>query len=711
MESQIRKRKGTEEHRGAQIRVEADSNAVCIHLSDVNRSEGFPDRIITLKHPDWLVEIGRGSSSDVADSPKPANVWFTSKVMSRHHAELKADPKTRMLMIKDKGSMHGTLLNGTRVPMSGLEVLPDDIITFGTQIVAKDNTFSPLKTSVSYEWAEDDTPQLEARQSSLTNTTNTFTADYSDADIYSEYDDEIEVVGESARQPSVEVLQQTSARPAATSSTNSSPRTGSERRTSSSITAPTDSSSVVDDAENKQKDEDVTPAKARVLPVFDDGESDTADSPHHPPGADSAPGDNYAPAASDVGSGLSYNPSENNPELCDFEEEYDDGDGYDQDEDADDEEHDQGDGLPSESPLVVPAQTCCSSNIPISAPLREPSPSDAAMAKPRPSSPSPKRYPALLSMMGPPPPPITPRPRFGPPFPLKLHDLSGSSSAQTLEPLSDTQIPFMCAPPYQNYPPYPTISNNGPLGYGITSYDPYDITQSAAPPTFQSPRPSLSIQPMNPSPPNLVSYAAPKTPFWWQSTNEAPRCCQPNATMKRKADEMSCDGEDEDWSSDEQGEDLDKAPSLKSSLISPRSSVWRPGSPEIPRLQVDVAAQASEPQTTVSDAVSGAKGIPDQLEPVEPEVTTVKLSTSVAEEAEVQVQPVKPFVPATQNEAVLPPPQKKIKITESEVQHASSTAKKAMKYAAVALAGGAAGAMGTIYALASLPPDYFVSAI
>lgn len=612
-------------------------------------------------------------------------------------------------MIKDKGSMHGTLLNGTRVPMSGLEVLPDDIITFGTQIVAKDNTFSPLKTSVSYEWTEDDIPQLEARQSSLTNTTNTFTADYSDADIYSEYDDEIEVVGESARQPSVEVLQQTSILSAAASSTNSSPRTEPERRTSSSITAPTDSSSVVDDAEKKQKDEDVTPAKARVLAVFDDSESDTADFPHRPPRADSAFGDNYAPAASDVESGLSYNPSENNPELCGFEEEYDDGDEYDQDEDVDDEEHDHGDGLPSASPLVVPPQTCCSSNVPISAPLREPSPSDAAMAKPRPSSPSPTRYPALLSMMGPPPPPITPRPRFGPPFPLKLHSLSGSSSAQTLEPLSDTQTPFMCAPPYQNYPSYPTISNNGPFGYGITSYDPYDITQSAAPRTFQSPRPPLSTQAMEFSPPNLVSYPAPKTPFWWQSANEAPRCCQPNATMKRKADEMSC--EDEDWSSDEQGEDLDKAPSIKAPLISPRSPMWQPGSPEIPRLQVNVAAQASEPQTTVSDAVSGTRSIPDQLEPVEPEVAIVKLSTSITEEAEVQVQPVKPFIPATQNEAVLPPPQKKIKMTESGVQHASSTAKKAMKYAAVALAGGAAGAMGTIYALASLPPDYFVSAI
>ena len=69
----------------------ADHRTVSIHLSDINRSEAYPDRILTLEYPEWSVEIGRGSSSDVAASPQPENAWFSSKVMSRHHAELKAD--------------------------------------------------------------------------------------------------------------------------------------------------------------------------------------------------------------------------------------------------------------------------------------------------------------------------------------------------------------------------------------------------------------------------------------------------------------------------------------------------------------------------------------------------------------------------------------------------------------------------------------------
>lgn len=681
----------------------ADSNAVCIHLSDVNRQEGFPDRIITLEHPHWSAEIGRGSSSDIVASPQPANAWFTSKVMSRHHAELRADPRTRMLMIKDKGSMHGTLLNGTRVPISGLEILPDDIITFGTQVVAKDNTFSPLKTSVTYQWTEDDVHQVETGQSSSTNTTNTFTADYSDADICSEYDDEIEVVGESVRQPSVEILQSTFVRPVAASSANTSPRADSERRTSS-ITAPTDSSSVMDEAENRQKDDQVTPAKARVLPIFNDSESETGESLRHPPRADSALGDDNG---SDGESSLDYNPSENNPELYGFDEEYDDEEEYDQDEEMDNEEQDHGDAMPSESPLVVPHRTCCSSSIPISAPLREPSPSDAAMAKPRPSSPT--RYPTLFSTMGPSPPPITPQPAFAP-SPLKSHNLSGTSLALSPGPLSCTHPPFTYAPSYQFHSSYPTISNNGPFGYSISSYDPYDVIQSKAPPSFQSSRPSVPMQATYPSPLVQSLHTSPKVPVWAQSANEDPRCCQPNVTLKRKADEMSSDN-DNDWISEGQAEDLDKVPPPQAPLTSPRSPVWQPESPEIPRFQVNVAPWTSEPENTVSDAVSTAGDLTKDVEPVGAEVIAVEPSSTNAQEAKAPVEPIEPLVPAARVEVVQPPPRKKTKISESADQRASSTARTAMKYAAVALAGGAAGAMGTVYALASLPPDYFTSAI
>lgn len=717
MDSQIRKRKGKKEHSTFHILDGADKRAVSIHLSDVDRLEKYPDRIITLEHPNWSAEISRGSSTDTAAFPRPGNALFSSKVMSRHHAELNANPETRILTLKDNGSMHGTLLNGQRVPRSGLELLSDDIITFGNQVVAKDNTYPALKTAISYQWTEDDLVETNSRKPAIT---NTFTAEYSDADIdvYSEYDDEIEVIRESVRQPSVEILEQPVLR-LNSSSTNTSPRTDSDRRASSSVTGPTDSSSNLDEAEDKQKDGEVTPAKTTLFP----GSKVNRD---------------FNPLATANTITLNHDSSDNESSQDyasseDYEEEFDDDDEYDQEEDDDDEVLDNHPPA-SDSPVTIPVTLGYPR--PSSNKLeREPSPSDAAMARPVLPTPAqvgitiPSRYPA---------------PQAG----STSDDIFASmckaghcnTSKDTLTPLPVPQYQFGAAMPpayvpYQYQPLNSPLSNSDPYGYNITSHtstgyswdhaglsDMSYLTDSQAP-SFSSP---------------TRHYV----PTWAKSARETPSLVLQNATLKRKADDMSS-YDDSNWAPEEQGEqpEQEELSVPQSTEIPVGSPVWHPESPEDPSMQVRVTVEATEPSDVATRFFQSAEEYVKESETTRAEVedqaaaqneailadtrgmlevghreqiaqdsTPVESSIESAISTQPSVAPIEPSTTATETEAVQEPPRKKVKVSQSRLTKAGSTAKSAMKYAAVALAGGAAGAMGTVYALASLPPDYFVSA-
>jgi len=712
MDSQIRKRKGKEDDPELYNMHKADKYTVSIHLQDISKSETYPERIITLEHPDWSAVIGRGSSSDIAASPQPGNAWFSSKVMSRHHAELQADPESRILIIKDNGSMHGTLLNGERVPRSGLELLPDDMITFGTQVVAKDNTFAPLKTLVTYQWAEDDTPQADNQQRSFA---NTFSADYSDADVYSELDDEIEVVGESVRQPSLEILESNLVR--LDSSTNTSPRTDSERRTSSSATDPTDHSSILDRAEDSTKIQEVTPAKPMTpLQVSDDSDSEVNDPLEISSSAESVLFDDEH---SDDESDQDYNRSDDYSELHDYDGEY----GNEQDCSQEDQEEmcaeQNHNDLHSQSPTVAAVEMACSSTIPTNVPLRKPSPSDAAMARPRPASPS--QYPPSVSIMRPLPPP--PPPAFScngpllpaPPSPSSMLPSSYIPAPATYNPNS---FAFPSPYPYGCGVSYPTISNNGPFGYSITSYDALTTNRPAPTPFHGSqpvPVPRVDLVPQSlPSP-----HTSPSISTWAKLAQNGPNCYRPSISLKRMADEMS-DDDDDDWTSDEPTRDSKQLSRPQSPENAPGSPVWHPESPENPKVQVSAVVGTDEPQIAVDSAIQNAKEFIRELEAVNSEASiaadhplaSLDGTTAVVEPVGAidQAQAVVPTARA-ETQAVQLPPRKKAKIGESRLRRAGSTAKTAMKYAAVAFAGGAAGAMGTVYALASLPPDYFASAV
>lgn len=344
----------------AQTVIKADLPAVTVHLSDVNREETLPDRIITLENPTWTFDIGRGSSSDDTIIPAPDNAWFASKVMSRQHAILKADPENKLLTIRDAGSMHGTYLNGDRVGHNFVELLEDDIITFGMEIVRQAESFAPLKTRVSFEWHQEDTAVAKKPNTVV----NTFTADYSEEDLYSDYDDEVEIIKETLvldpvdrrqtqRDPSIEILNALPVPKQAASSVKTSPSMNSNSAASSSSSIPTSSPSV---------------EAAKELPDLDarlDSEADelfgTAPLPN-----------------------VSVDLDESDQET-DYEEEYDeeeDIDEYEQEYEEEDEEvaSDQENELPAWGSDFdkdrVATKVLSESQNP-----RQPSPSDAALAK------------------------------------------------------------------------------------------------------------------------------------------------------------------------------------------------------------------------------------------------------------------------------------------------------------------------------------------
>ncbi len=75
---------------------------VTVHLRDVDNRDPIAERSIVLSSPDWAVKIGRGSSSgDETLRPAEDNAWFDSRVMSRAHAVLQANPDTKVCLLSD----------------------------------------------------------------------------------------------------------------------------------------------------------------------------------------------------------------------------------------------------------------------------------------------------------------------------------------------------------------------------------------------------------------------------------------------------------------------------------------------------------------------------------------------------------------------------------------------------------------------------------
>ena len=75
----------------------SDHVTASVTLKDVDNSDPIPRRTIVLKAPEWEIQVGRGTlNSELNLRPAEDNTYFDSRVMSRHHAILRADPLTRV---------------------------------------------------------------------------------------------------------------------------------------------------------------------------------------------------------------------------------------------------------------------------------------------------------------------------------------------------------------------------------------------------------------------------------------------------------------------------------------------------------------------------------------------------------------------------------------------------------------------------------------
>jgi hypothetical protein len=87
-----------------------------------------------------VIRIGRQTNAKSA--PTPLNGFFDSKVLSRQHAEIWADPKGR-IWIRDIKSSNGTFVNGQRLSLENKdsephEVHEQDMLELGIDIVSED---------------------------------------------------------------------------------------------------------------------------------------------------------------------------------------------------------------------------------------------------------------------------------------------------------------------------------------------------------------------------------------------------------------------------------------------------------------------------------------------------------------------------------------------------------------------------------------------
>ncbi|EXJ60300.1 hypothetical protein A1O7_04452 [Cladophialophora yegresii CBS 114405] len=167
---------------------------VTVTLEDVDLREPIPKRTVTLRGPAWHVNIGRGTQSGYGGiTAAPDNTWFDSKVMSRNHAILRADPATKDILIEDIGSMHGTQLCGRRLSTYQVEkVWCGDNVTLGADVVRGSAHFSALRLRVAWKWSDESSDSNNLHSSHSNIYRNTFTADYySEDEAYEEPSSEI----------------------------------------------------------------------------------------------------------------------------------------------------------------------------------------------------------------------------------------------------------------------------------------------------------------------------------------------------------------------------------------------------------------------------------------------------------------------------------------------------------------------------------------
>ncbi|RMZ91947.1 hypothetical protein DV736_g837, partial [Chaetothyriales sp. CBS 134916] len=160
---------------------------VIVELEDVSaHASNYSHRSVTLSAPYWNALIGRSTSSTGGQQQSATNALFNSRVISRGHAKIRANPDTRIVTIEDIGSLHGTRFDGKRLSPGEPEPLYGGaMITLGTEVERIEHTstitFKPVMVRVFYSWSDEEyVPPAPVTGPPLAWSRNSFTADYSD---------------------------------------------------------------------------------------------------------------------------------------------------------------------------------------------------------------------------------------------------------------------------------------------------------------------------------------------------------------------------------------------------------------------------------------------------------------------------------------------------------------------------------------------------
>ncbi|KAL4753071.1 hypothetical protein BDW72DRAFT_191435 [Aspergillus terricola var. indicus] len=162
----------------------ADSKVIVV-LHSLALEDPIPHRSLTFSAASDRVEIGRASKRENKNlAPSLHNALFDSRVMSRTHAVLHVSFEKKVVYIRDPGSMHGTWLNKEKIPFDNDIALSDgDELTFGVEVVRACDTFPPLRVRCECRWLE--TPKETVQRAQHQAATNTFSVpddDYDDVE-------------------------------------------------------------------------------------------------------------------------------------------------------------------------------------------------------------------------------------------------------------------------------------------------------------------------------------------------------------------------------------------------------------------------------------------------------------------------------------------------------------------------------------------------
>ncbi|KAL3433880.1 hypothetical protein BDV09DRAFT_171133 [Aspergillus tetrazonus] len=147
---------------------------VIVVLHSLALEDSIPQRSLTFSAVSDRVEIGRASKRENKNlAPALHNALFDSRVMSRTHAVLHVSFEKKLVYIRDPGSMHGTWLNREKIPFDKDIPLSDgDELTFGVEVVRACDTFPPLRVRCECRWLE--TPKETVQKVQHQAATNTF---------------------------------------------------------------------------------------------------------------------------------------------------------------------------------------------------------------------------------------------------------------------------------------------------------------------------------------------------------------------------------------------------------------------------------------------------------------------------------------------------------------------------------------------------------